>query len=218
MKQLILKELSLCLHPTSLIFLSFAALVFVPNYPYEVIFFFSGLSVFFTCLTVRENGDLAFTAALPAPKGAIPLARMAVTMGFQILLLALVGALGALKAALLPAELLINEAGLSANWALVGSGALLLGAFNLLFFPRYFRRPDRVGGPFAAAAAVLFLLIGLLIALRWTLPLFSVTLNGSNAEHTGAKLIAMAAGLVLYAGLSALACLLSVRRFLKTDL
>ena len=41
MLNLIKKEIALCLHPTAFIFLAFAALVFVPNYPYEVIFFFS---------------------------------------------------------------------------------------------------------------------------------------------------------------------------------
>lgn len=70
MLNLIKKELHLCLHPTAFIFILFAGLVFVPNYPYEVIFFFSCLSVFFCCLQTRENGDIAFSCALPVKKGA----------------------------------------------------------------------------------------------------------------------------------------------------
>ena len=68
MLNLIKKEIALCLHPTAFIFLAFAALVFVPNYPYEVIFFFSCLSVFFCCMMTRENGDIAFSCALPVKK------------------------------------------------------------------------------------------------------------------------------------------------------
>ena len=45
MLNLIKKEIALCMHPTAFIFLFFAVLVFMPNYPYEVIFFFSCLSV-----------------------------------------------------------------------------------------------------------------------------------------------------------------------------
>ena len=55
MKALLKKEFLLCLHPTCFIFLAFAAFVFLPNYPYEVMFFFSGLSVFFVCLTARQR-------------------------------------------------------------------------------------------------------------------------------------------------------------------
>ena len=43
MLNLIKKEIALCMHPTAFIFLFFAVLVFMPNYPYEVIFFFSCL-------------------------------------------------------------------------------------------------------------------------------------------------------------------------------
>lgn len=39
MLNLIKKEIALCMHPTAFIFLFLAVLVFVPNYPYEVIFF-----------------------------------------------------------------------------------------------------------------------------------------------------------------------------------
>ncbi len=80
MLNLIKKEIALCLHPTAFIFLSFAALVFVPNYPYEVIFFFSCLSVFFCCMMTRENGDISFSCALPVKKEHIPLAKILVTI------------------------------------------------------------------------------------------------------------------------------------------
>ena len=56
MLNLIKKEIALCMHPTAFIFLFFAVLVFMPNYPYEVIFFFSCLSIFFSCMMTRENG------------------------------------------------------------------------------------------------------------------------------------------------------------------
>ena len=218
MKNLIKKEFLLALHPTIFIFLFFAVLIFVPNYPYEVIFFFSALSAYFCCISARENGDLAFTGDLPVKKTHIPLARILVTVGMQCIMLALTGILGAVKSAALPAEQQINQAGLSANLALVGNGAAILGAFNLVFFPLFYRSPERIGVPFLLAAVVQFLLVGLFLLLRWCTPLFSVTLNGNNAEHTAAKVAALFIGLAAYAAMTALSCFLSMRNFKKVDL
>lgn len=218
MRTLIKKELQLCLHPSVFLFFAFSALVFAPNYPYEVIFFFSALSVYFCCLSARENGDLPFTCALPVRKARVPLARILVATGIQCAMLALTGILGAVKSAALPAEQQINQAGLSANLALVGNGAVILGAFNLVFFPLFYRSPERIGVPFLLAAVVQFLLVGVFLLLRWSVPLFSETLNGGNADHTAAKAAAMFTGLAVYAAATSLSCFFSMRNFKRVDL
>ena len=217
MVNLIKKELELCMHPTAFIFLSFAALVFVPNYPYEVIFFFSCLSVFFCCMMTRENGDIAFSCALPVKKEHIPLAKMFVVIGLQCIILLLVGIIGAVKGVVLSAEQYVNQAGISANIVLVGNGAILLGIFNLIFFPRYFKAPDKIGVPFVIGAIVVFLMIGVFIVLRWATPLYSITLNGLNTVNTGAKAAALIIGFVVYIILSTISCKLSMKYFQKID-
>ena len=218
MLNLIRKELALCMHPTAFIFLFFAVLVFVPNYPYEVIFFFSSLSVFFCCMMARETGDIAFSCTLPVKKEHIPLAKILVTIGLQCIILLLVGIIGAVKGAVLPAEQYVNQAGISANIVLVGNGAILLGIFNLIFFPRYFKKPDKIGVPFVIGAIVIFLMIGVFIVLRWATPLYSTTLNGLNTVNTGAKAVALITGLVVYIILSAISCKLSMKYFQRVDL
>ena len=218
MVNLIKKELALCVHPTAFIFLSFAALVFVPNYPYEVIFFFSCLSVFFCCMMTRENGDIAFSCALPVKKEHIPLAKMLVVIGLQCIILLLVGIIGAVKGAVLPAEQYVNQAGISANLTLVGNGAILLGMFNLIFFPHYFKAPDKIGVPFVIGAIVVFLMIGVFIILRWATQLYSTTLNGLNTVNTGAKVIAFLLSCLLYLILTIISCKTSMKNFVKTDI
>ena len=217
MVNLIKKELALCMHPTAFIFLSFAILVFVPNYPYEVIFFFSCLSVFFCCMKARENSDIAFSCTLPVKKEHIPLAKMLVVIGLQCISLLLVGVIGAIKGAILPAEQYINQAGISANIVLVGNGAILLGIFNLIFFPRYFKQPDKIGVPFVIGAIVIFLLIGVFIVLRWVTPLYSHILNGVNSVHTIAKVLACLIGLLVYLFLTITSCKISMKNFAKVD-
>ena len=217
MLNLIKKEFALCMHPTAFIFLSFAALVFVPNYPYEVIFFFSCLSVFFCCMMTRENGDIVFSCALPVKKEHIPLAKILVVIGLQCIVLLLVGVIGAVKGAVLPAEQYVNQAGISANLTLIGNGAVLLGVFNLLFFPRYFKAPDKIGVPFVTAAIAVLLLIGMFTVLRFATTLYSTTLNGLNSQNIGAKVIALTIGIVIYIILSVISCKLSMRHFQRYD-
>ncbi len=216
MKALIKKEFSLCLHPTAFVFLTFAALVFVPNYPYEVIFFFSGLSIFFISLSARENGDPAFTCSLPVKKRNVPLARIIVAAVFQCALLALTAVCIAIKQATFPKELLVNLAGNSANLAFCGFGAFLLGAFNLTFFPLHYRDPNKVGGPFVISSAVQFVLIGILILIRH-LP-FAAPIASPEPENFVAKLVVLIGGLTLYCIMTVLAARLSMRKFEKADL
>ena len=48
MLRLLQKEIRLAMHPTVPIFLLLSAMLLIPNYPYYVAFFYTGLGVFFT--------------------------------------------------------------------------------------------------------------------------------------------------------------------------
>ncbi len=216
MKALLKKEFSLCLHPTAFVFLLFAAFVLVPNYPYELIFFFSGLSVFYISLAARENGDLAFTCSLPVKKRDVPLARIVAAVIFQCALLVLTALCIVVKQTTFPEAMLINLVGNSANLAFCGFGAILLGAFNLTFFPLHFSQPNKVGVPFAIALAVQFCLIGLMILIRH-LPFYG-PLVLPDPKYSGVKLAVLFAGLALYFAMTALSAWLSGKRFEQVDL
>ena len=161
MKNLIKKEFLLALHPTIFIFLFFAVLIFVPNYPYEVIFFFSGLSTFFYFLQTRENKDIAFSLELPIKKKHLPIAKIITVCIFQSILLIYTFILSIIKQSIIASNMLINFAGISANVALVANGAIILGVFNLIFFPLVFKNPNKVGLPFVISAIIVFLKTGL---------------------------------------------------------
>ena len=218
MKGLLKKEFLLCLHPTCFIFLLFSAFVFIPNYPYEVMFFFSGLSVFFVCLTARENGDIPFGAALPVKKTDIVRARMLLCAIFQIALLLLAGVTTMIKEIAFPVEAQVNLAGSAANIAFLGNGALVLGIFNIVFFPLYFKDPNKVGLPFLFAGLAQFFVIAALIVLRFAVPLWRDVLTAPDPQNIGAKLAVMFVGLALYALLTALGMIVSCKRFSEVDL
>lgn len=216
--KLLKKEFALCLHPTCFIFLAFALFVFIPNYPYEVAYFFSGLSVFFVCLTARENGDFTYTCSMPVGKRDVALARILFCVCFQVVLLALSGIAVCLKQALLPPEMQVNMAGSCANTALLGHGALLLGLFNLIFFPLYFQSPEKIGVPFLLASVAQFCVIALLCTLRFVAPVYSTLLIEPDPASMGVKAIVLCTGLALYAAMTAAACFLSANKFEKVNL
>lgn len=216
--RLLKKEFSLCLHLTSIVFLFFCAFVFIPNYPYEVMFFFSGLSVFFVCLTARENQDAHFSCTLPVRKGEAAVSRILFCAVFQTALLVLAGVATAIKETCFPTEAQINLAGSSANLAFLGHGGLLLGIFNLIYFPWHFKNPTKVGIPFVVAAAVQFLVIALLIVLRFTAPVYSDLLVSPDPANMGVKAVFFSVGIAFYFGATALSCFLSSRQFEKADL
>lgn len=218
MLNLIKKEFALCLHPTCVLFLCFALFPFIPNYPYEVAFFFSGLSVFFVCLTARENGDPAYTCSLPVRKRDVANARILFCVCFQVALLLLTGIAVCLKELLLPPDAQINLAGSCANLALLGHGGVLLGIFNLVYFPLYYKKPERVGISFLIAAAAQFLVIGGLCVLRFVAPVYSDLLVAPDPANMGVKSAIFAGGLAFYLACTAGACVLSARLFERVDL
>ena len=218
MKALLKKEFTLCLHPTAYLFLAFCVFVFIPNYPYEVMFFFSGLSVFFICLTARENGDAAFTSSLPVRREYAVYARVLTCAIFQITLLMLAGITTAIKEACFPPAIQMNAAGSTANLAFIGYGAIIMGTFNLTFFPIHYKNTNKVGIPFVLASALEFLLIALLIVFRYVVPLFRDVLNLPDPEMLWAKAVVLLIGLAVYACFTCLAAWLGGKIFRSTDL
>ncbi len=213
---LLKKEFTLALHPTSVVFVFFAAFVFIPNYPYEMMCFFSCLSVYFMCLSGRENKDIFFTCTLPVRKGQAALARIVTAIILQTALLILAAALIVLKSFLFPE--MTNQAGLDANFALLGWGFILFAVFNVCYFPLYFKAPNKVGKPFLISSVVLFLLIAAAVTASHAIPFVRDYIDRPGFVHLGYQITVLATGLVVYAAVSVLAARLSVRRFEKVDL
>ncbi len=216
MKNLLNKELRLTLHPTNVLFLFLAAMVFIPSYPYYVACFFTTLGIQFLCLNARENGDAEFTAALPARKGDGVRARIALAALLEVGQLVLMVPCFLLKDAVYPPEM-TNPVGMEANFALLGLSLVLLGAFNLVFFPRYYKDVRKVGVPFVLGVIPLWTLMLVFETFTHFVPFFR-RLDTTGSAYLPEKLLTLGAGAVLFALLTAAACRLSVARFQKADL
>lgn len=215
MKNLLYKELRLSLHPTNVLFFFFAALIFIPGYPYQMAAFFTCLGLNSLCVSGRENSDIFYTALLPARKGDIVRARFALTSLLQLGQMALMLPLIALRDAFIPLD---NPAGLEASPALIGLGLITFGAFNFVFFTLYYKDPRKIGLPFIFGCIPVFLLISLEVAATYAIPFVRDKLDTRGLLFLPEKLSVLAVGAVFYFALTLLACRKSVKSFEKLDL
>lgn len=211
MKQLLVKELSLALHPTLPIMTLLAGMVLIPNYPYTVIFFYMELALYFACLLGRENGDVLYSVLLPVTRDDVVRARMLFAVLWQLLQLTLTGLLSPLHAG-------ANLAGMDANLALLGEGFLCFGVFNAVFFPSYYKNVDRVGVSFVKATIVHFLLVACDVISTYAVPFVRDVLDTPGTQFLRQKLLFFAVSAVLYAVLTLWACSVSQKRFEALDL
>ncbi len=215
MRNLLNKELRLALHPTAYIFLAFSAMLLIPNYPYYVIFFYSGLAVFFTCLNGRENHDIGYTMNLPVRKKDIVGARFLVVILLQILQTILAVPFAIIRQGFpMPG----NQVGMDANIAFFGLAYIMMGLFNLVFFGIYYRNVEKVGKALGFASFATGLYMTIMETLTHALPLFRDRLDTKDPEYLSAKLIVLAVGVLVYGMLTWLAYRRAVRAFEKLDL
>lgn len=215
MRNLLKKELCLALHPTAPIFLLLSAMLLIPNYPYLVVFFYTGLSVFFTCLTGRENHDIDYTMMLPVAKRDVVRARILLVALLELIQLLLAIPFALLRQTLIPAP---NAAGMDANIVLFALALGQMGLFNLIYFRSYYRNVQKVGISFLRSSIVTFVYITVAEALSYIVPFVRDVLDTPDPEHLAAKLIALFLGAAMYAMLTWRACLVSEQSFERQDL
>ena len=215
MKDLIYKELKLALHPAAIIFLCLSSMLMIPSYPYFIIFFYTCLGVFFICMSGRENKDIYFTMLLPVQKREIVGARFLLVALIELLQFAAAVPFAFLHNAAYPGP---NAAGMNVNVAFFGFAFLLLGLFNLVFFTKYYKDPNKVGTPFLLGCIAFAAGMLLVEACMHALPFAAAYLNAQGTQNLPHQLAALACGAALWALFTMAAYRRSVKRFEAFDL
>lgn len=215
MRHLIYKELRLVLHPTALVFLPLSALLLVPNYPYLITFFYTGLSVFFTCLNGREAHDISYSLALPVSKHGIVTARFLLVTAQQFAQVLL-----AIPFALLRQKLTLpqNMVGMDANIALFGFAFAMYGIFNLCYFGIYYRNVQKVGSAFAWSSLAVGIFLLLEESCAHVIPFCRDRLDTTDPLFLSDKLLVLVVGLLVYLCLTFIAYRRACRDFVRQDL
>ncbi len=213
--KLLKKEFMLYMHPTGYVMLLMSAFVLIPGYPYTVSCFYIGLSIYFICLTARENHDASYTLTLPVSREDAVRARILLCCGLELVQLVLMGLMILLKKAL---GTMPNPAGLDAGVALIGDALITYAVFNMIFFPRYWRDINKPGVAFLFASAAVFAWIAAVIVFTYTVPFFRDVLDQPDPAFLSDKLLFVLGGLALYAAGTAMAARKSAQKFADVDL
>ena len=206
MCNLLRKELRLAAHPSLYMFMAMGALVLIPAYPYGVVFFFGGLGVFQTVMFGRETRDVFYTALLPVRKGDGVRGKILLAVFSQLTQLALS----------LPFAFLRTLYMAEANAAYYGFGLMLYGAFNLVFFTRFYRTAYQAGTSFLIALLPLTLGIAAMEAavhfpgMGW--------LDSVAGPDLVRQFPVLLLGVLVYIASNLLACRLGERNFSRVDL
>lgn len=208
------KEL-LTMHPTSLLFLPLSALLLVPGYPYLVTFFYTGLAVFFTCLSGRENHDVFYALSLPVSRAGVVKARFAYAAALELAQWVLAIPFAFLRQQMPVPE---NPVGMEANLALLGLALGMMGVFNLVFLGRYYRDTARVEAAFVWAAGAVTVYMILVETSAHVVPFVRDRLDTPDPQFLGGKLAVLALGAAVYAGLTLGTMKRAIKSFEQLDL
>ena len=143
MKTLLYKQLRLVCHPMTPLFCLFGVMVFIPNYPYTVIFFYVTLGLFFSFLNMREQKDIYYSALLPVPKRDTVRAGCLFAALVELASLVVLAPFSVLAVHLQPGK--DNLVGLDPNVTLLAAGFLIYAMFNAVFLPSFYANGYKVG-------------------------------------------------------------------------
>lgn len=215
MKNLLYKELRLAIHPTMCIFLAMPLLMLAPNYPYYVVFMYTCLAIYFTFLIGREQNDIFYTAALPIKKTDVVKGRFATVILFELAFVLISVPFAVISAKVNPNG--GNAAGIEPNLAFYGLALIMLGCFNIIFIPEFYRTARKLFCPTLFSAIFIFAYIAAAetAAQYYPSPVSEfLDRSGIFPEH----LPILAAGIIIYTVLTFLAYKISAKRFERVDL
>ena len=215
MINLLKKEFSLAMHPTAPMFLALSAMLIIPNYPYYVVFFYTGLAIFFTCLSGRENNDIFYSMLLPVSKRKIVAARFIYAVILETAQIAI-----AVPFALIRQSMDIggNAVGMDAGISLFALSLPMMTLFNAVFFGSYYKNVKKVGASFAKASIAMFLYIAVAETLAHIIPFMRDVLDTPDTEYVPEKLIVLAVCVLIYATGTFFVYRRAVKNFEKQDI
>lgn len=216
MKNLLIKEMKLAASPLSFIFIAFAAMAIIPNYPILVGAFFVCFGIFHSFQSSREANDILYTILLPIKKTDAVKAKYAFTVMIQMVSLVFFGGFSILRMTVLKDAVAYQKNALmNANPVYLAFVLLVFVVFNTVFLGGFFKTAYKFGMPFIGFGIVAFVVITIaevlhhIPGLEWM----------SAADISDIKSwIILAVAVVIYVCVTLLSCKISMKNFSEVDM
>lgn len=217
MYNLLMKELKLGVSPFFYIMpVLFGALMFIPGWLYFLVpLYFCFITIPNMFAGYKTNNDLIFTTMMPVVKKDMVKAKIAFVVILEMMHIISASLYGLITVRLYPDLTYIFYAPTAGFWGLC---FVMLGIFNLIFFPIYYKTAYKYGvATFASiVAAVLFAggaeWVG--IQNQSVRDLF----KGAGVDNISTHLIILIGGIAVFALLTIIAYYISNKRFGKVEL
>lgn len=226
MKNLLYKELKLCLNPQVIIFSFLSLLIVIPSWPSAVafVYLFSGISTIFP--RALADKDIIYSAMLPVRKADVVKGKVLLVTAIEVfsILISVPGAiikillLDPMTVASSPAAEQVSQQAyvnsIAPNFACYGFVFLAMGVFALVLFPWYYRNPAKINWPGVVSILVGILTMGIGIALQAFIP----QLQNYDTIGLIVQLSVLAVGIIFFVLATILAEKKAEKNFAKVDL
>lgn len=217
MYNLVMKDIKLGVHPMLFVMpMLTGALMLVPGWIYLlVLLYFCWITIPNMFAGFRAQNDLLLTATMPVTKQDIVKARVSTILLLELLHVVWAVIFGVIHLYLYPDFIYYFFA---PSMGFFGLCLVMLGVFNLVFIPVYYKTAYKYGG--AASAAIAAAMAFALIA-QWAgienadlADLFA----GDGLDRTGIHASILVAGIALFALSTYISYRMALKRFLKVEI
>lgn len=225
MRDLLYKELKLCLHPMNFVFMAFALMLLIPNYIYTIPCFFVCNAIFYSFQMSVQNNDALFTLLLPVGKREAVRSKYRFVTILELAMLVLYVPMIFLNHAILGNP----NTFLDACPTLIGASFITFAVFNAVFMPTFYKTGVKAGRSFLLSAIAVFVWIfaseGFFMICRieqapyfmkWAAEHLDVF--PSSGYDIGVQLITIAVCAAVFAAVTLVSERASIRNFEKVDL
>jgi len=226
MKNLLYKELKLCLNPQIIIFSFLSLLVLIPSWPSAVafVYLFSGISTIFP--RALADKDIVYSAMLPVRKADVVKGKVLLVTTVELFSILISIPAAALKILIIdPALIASTEASdqatqqaylssIAPNFACYGFVFIAMGVFALVLFPWYYRNPAKINWPGVVSILAGIFTLGIGIGLQS----FITQLQTYDAIGLVVQLSVLVFGLAFFAIATIIAEKKAEKNFAKVDI
>ncbi|MDY5441237.1 MAG: ABC-2 transporter permease [Candidatus Enteromonas sp.] len=214
MKNLLYKELRLCMPVQAWIYFLLIITVVVPNWPPIIGFYMPLVACNIIFPLALANRDFLYSQLLPIAKKDIVKGKFLLILFIEVLSLLIGGLL------LIPRYFFIQpyfKFLMGADFGVIGVALLMYGLFNIVFLPWLFAKPEKPIWSILVSCLLSAVVFGAYIGVCGALPEVARLINSFAPGDIWIQLSMAGVGVILFAVLTVLAYTLATRNYLRSE-
>ncbi len=215
------------MNPQAWIFLFFGAAALIPQYPLSILPIFIMSSIPGTISFSKEANDIFYTATLPIKRNDIVKSKILFYASLEIAYILISCIFICISYFLMKNGVFKNDDGsiyatnstsMNPNIAIVGVYFITFAVFNIVFFPWWYKNPDKYTISFFVAMFAGAFVSGLLGSLLVYIPNINEYFNNVTSDNWYIQLIFTSLSIVIFALLNLFIIKICQKRFNKVDI